>query len=408
MSLLSSLKNKNILLGISGGIAAYKSAFLVRELKKIGANVRVIMTESAKSFITPLTMQALSGEEVRDSLLDTNAEAGMGHIELARWAELIVIAPASANLISELAYGSATHLLTTVCLASSAPIVLCPAMNKHMWQKPVVQRNIATVMQLGFECIGPDSGEQACGDFGVGRMSEVSDILPRLADYFKADADLSLKGKRVLITLGPTREYLDPVRYISNESSGLMGFSLAMAAFKAGASVCVVAGPTQMAFPDLIDVISITSADEMYNAVMDHIDRTDIFIATAAVSDYRVPKKSQQKIKKSGDELVLQLIKNKDILSSVGTNNLCDFVVGFAAETNDIAENAKKKLVSKNADLIVANQVGIDGNGFNSRENQVTVYGAEGQKVEFDKMKKELLAKQLIELITTESRTKNS
>ncbi len=390
------MRNKNIIVGITGGIAAYKSAELVRALKLAGANVRVIMTQSAKAFITPLTLQALSGEEVRDSIIDEKAEAAMGHIELARWADLIVIAPASANLISQLAHGSASHLLTTVCLASSAACVICPAMNKHMWAKAVVQRNISIIKKFGIESIGPATGAQACGDIGFGRMSEVNDIVAQLSVYFRSS---KLQGKKVLITLGPTREYLDPVRYISNESSGLMGFSLAMAAFRAGAIVTVVAGPTNLRLPECLKVINISSAKDMLEAVKSNINGMDLFIATAAVSDYSATKFETQKIKKHDINLTLSLQKNPDVLAHVGLNKLCPFIVGFAAETNDVERNAKIKLKSKGADLIVANQVGIDNNGFNSSDNQVTVYGKNNELIEFKKLPKAILGEKLIELI---------
>ncbi len=400
MSDLSLLANKHIILGITGGIAAYKSAFLVRGLTKAGAQVRVIMTQGGKAFITPLTMQALSGEAVRDSLLDTEAEAGMGHIELARWADLIVIAPAGANVIAELAQGSACHLLTTVCLASTAKKVLCPAMNMHMWLNPAVQRNMTMLHELGFQSIGPEMGEQACGDVGLGRMSEVEAILPALTQCFQGNA---LHGKSVLITLGPTREYLDPVRYVSNESSGQMGYALAMAAAHAGAKVTVIAGPTPINFSPKMKVHSVTSALEMFDAVNQRIGDADVFISTAAVSDYRCQDISTQKMKKTSEnELILPLTKNPDIVAEVGLNRLCDFVVGFAAETHEIERFAKEKLVNKGLDLIIANQVGIEGNGFNSAENEVTLYGALGKKIAFKKMKKDALAHVLIDVIAQE------
>ena len=390
------MRSKNIIVGITGGIAAYKSAQLVRALKKAGANVRVIMTQTAQSFIAPLTLQALSGEEVRDSIIDPKAEAAMGHIELARWADLIVIAPASANVISELAQGSANHLLTTVYLASSAPCVICPAMNKHMWAKEVVQRNIKTIKQLGIECIGPANGEQACGDVGLGRMSEVDDIVAQLPQYFQST---ELAGKKVVLTLGPTREYLDPVRYITNESSGLMGFSLAMAAYKAGAEVTIIAGPTNLNYPNFLNVINVTSAHDMLEGVKSHINNADLFIATAAVSDYSAAQFEAKKIKKHDANLTLSLRKNPDVLAHVGLNKLCPFIVGFAAETHDVADNAKMKLESKALDLIVANQVGIENNGFNSDINKVTVYERGGNEIQFEKIPKLELAVKLIKLI---------
>ena len=393
-----SLKNKKIIVGISGGIAAYKTASLVRELIKAGAQVRVIMTHAAKSFITPLTMQVLSGAEVHEHLIDEKAEAGMGHIELARWADCLIIAPASANIISELAQGSAAHLLTTICLATSAPIFICPAMNKYMWLKPLVQKNIATLFEQGFSFIGPENGEQACGDVGLGRMSEPSAILLKLTDYFLPVKKV-LKGCKVLITLGPTREYLDPVRYITNESSGLMGHSLAMSAFHAGAEVTVIAGPNALTFSKDLMLIPVITANDMYEAVDACVRDFDLFIATAAVSDYRPLKVSEEKIKKSEDKLQLSFVKNQDILAHVGLNQLCPFVVGFAAETHDFEAYAKNKLYKKKLDLIVANQVGLQGTGFNSVYNKVSVFDKTGENIHFDTMEKAELATHLIALI---------
>lgn len=402
---MTPLLNRRIIVGITGGIAAYKSAYLVRSLKKLGAQVRVIMTESAKAFIAPLTLQALSGEVVRDSLLDEAAEAGMGHIELARWAEWIVIAPASANVISELAHGSASHLLTTVCLASNARKIICPAMNMHMWQNAFVQSNMLQLKHHGFEVIGPDSGEQACGDVGLGRMSEVEDIIAYLLPAAQVDC---LQGQKVLITLGPTREYIDPVRYISNESSGKMGYTLAVAAANAGASVTIIAGPTQLIFDEKFNVHQVVSAQEMFDTVLTLIDKTDVFISTAAVSDYRISEPQTQKMKKQQHEMQLQLAQNPDIVAHVGNNHLCPFVVGFAAETEHLEDYAKAKLVKKGLDVIIANLVGIEGNGFNSDENEVTMFCATGEDKFFQKKAKKALAIELVEVIAQKMRKKKN
>lgn len=401
---MASLFYKRIIVGISGGIAAYKSALLVRALKQLGAEVRVVMTESAKAFITPLTLQALSGEQVRHSLLDETAEAGMGHIELARWADLILIAPASANLISEIAHGSACHLLTTVCLASNAKKMLCPAMNMHMWQNIAVQQNMQTVKSHGFDVIGPASGEQACGDVGLGRMSEVEDIIAYLQ---KPSTSQGLAGQKVLITLGPTREYLDPVRYITNESSGKMGHALAVAALKAGAEVTVIAGPTQLSMDTRLAVHQVVSTQEMFNKVQALVKKTNVFISTAAVSDYRTLDIEPHKIKKQQQaDMQLQLTKNPDIVAHVGNNQLCDFVVGFAAETEHLETYAKAKLSSKNLDLIVANIVGIEGNGFNCDNNKVVVFGKDNFSLPFHKKNKQILAYELIDVIAKRMRIK--
>ncbi|WP_370314513.1 bifunctional phosphopantothenoylcysteine decarboxylase/phosphopantothenate--cysteine ligase CoaBC [Thalassolituus sp.] len=392
------LTNRRILLGISGGIAAYKCAELVRLLSKAGAEVRVIMTSGAMEFITPLTMQALSGNPVHHALLDPEAEAGMGHIELAKWADLLLIAPASANLISRLAQGMGNDLLTTVCLATDAPICLAPAMNQAMWRDPMTQANMERLQAAhgdNLTVIGPDAGEQACGDVGPGRMMEPEAIATAVADRF--DTGL-LDGVSVVITAGPTREAIDPVRYISNHSSGKMGYALAAAARDAGARVTLISGPVTIPAPDRVQVVHVTSALDMLQAAQSELEHCQIFIASAAVADYRPASVADQKVKKSTDELSIQLIKNPDIVATVAAHEPHPFTVGFAAETQDVEHYARDKLARKNLDLIVANDVSRTDIGFNSDDNAVSVFWPEGQQ-RFDTMNKHSLARALIELI---------
>ena len=392
------LTNRRILLGISGGIAAYKCAELVRLLSKAGAEVRVIMTSGAMEFITPLTMQALSGNPVHHALLDPEAEAGMGHIELAKWADLLLIAPASANLISRLAQGMGNDLLTTVCLATDAPICLAPAMNQAMWRDPMTQANMERLQAAhgdNLTVIGPDAGEQACGDVGPGRMMEPEAIATAVADRF--DTGL-LDGVSVVITAGPTREAIDPVRYISNHSSGKMGYALAAAARDAGARVTLISGPVTIPAPDRVQVVHVTSALDMLQAAQSELEHCQIFIASAAVADYRPASVADQKVKKSTDELSIQLIKNPDIVATVAAHEPHPFTVGFAAETQDVGHYARDKLARKNLDLIVANDVSRTDIGFNSDDNAVSVFWPEGQQ-RFDTMNKHTLARALIELI---------
>lgn len=405
--MFTSFENKRVLLGVTGGIAAYKSAELVRGLKKAGASVRVVMTPSAKAFITPLTLQALSGEEVREAMFDKAAEAAMGHIELARWADLILIAPASANCLAELAQGGAYTLLGTICLASQAPIVLCPAMNMHMWGKALVQRNVQRLLKYGFRILGPAEGEQACGDVGMGRMLSPQDILNSLLTKSPLmTIDKPLDGQRLLLTMGPTREYLDPVRYISNESSGHMGYAIALAAAQAGADVTVVAGPTRFTFPPSIKMLAATSAKEMFKTVLKEACDNDIFIAAAAVCDYCPVQASSKKIKKKDEILSLKLVKTPDIVAHVAKHQLIPFVVGFAAETHNIEHYALQKMKAKGLDMVVANQVGVPGSGFNSPTNKAVIYTSGGECYPFDNMPKEELAGHLIRLISTQLRSK--
>lgn len=394
---MSFLHNKNILLGVTGGIAAYKSVALVRRLKDQGSNVQVIMTESAQEFITALTFQAISGNPVHTSLLDPQAEAAMGHIELARWADAIVIAPATANSMARLANGEADDLLTTVCLASKAPVAVAPAMNQAMWSNPATQQNLQILKSRKIEIYGPAAGQQACGDVGEGRMLEAEEIAEKLESLFKQK---TLSGVRVMVTAGPTREAIDPVRYISNHSSGKMGYAIAQAALEAGASVELVSGPCALELSDRIELSRVESAEEMLSAVQRNINEVDIFIAVAAVADYRPQDIASQKIKKHADAITLELVKNPDILASVASLENKPFCVGFAAETENLEQHAKQKLESKHLDMIVANRVDKSDSGFNSDYNSATVFCCNGA-TEFEKMTKTRLASELIGLIAS-------
>ncbi len=405
---MSRLAGQRIVLGISAGIAAYKSAVLARLLKKAGADVRVVMTPGAQAFITPLTLQALTGEEVRTSLLDPQAEAGMGHIELAKWADIVLIAPATADLMARLAAGMADDLLTTLCLATRARCLLAPAMNQAMWSHPASQRNAATLQEMGWQQLGPDAGEQACGDVGGGRMLEPEDIVAALeaalsgrvpmpgelpldatpehddhapnADAFMAAGNNAntgaLAGRHVVITAGPTREAIDPVRYLSNHSSGKMGFALACAARDQGARVTLIAGPVTLPTPDNITRIDVISAMEMLDAVNAALPSCDIFIGCAAVADYRLLEVAEHKLKKvpGNAALTLNLVENPDIIATVTASERAPFTVGFAAETRELARHAHDKLVRKRLDLIVANDVATPGLGFGADDNAAVLY----------------------------------
>jgi phosphopantothenoylcysteine decarboxylase/phosphopantothenate--cysteine ligase len=390
------LTNRQIILGITGGIAAYKSAELTRLLKGAGADVRVVMTPAATEFITPLTLQALSGHGVHQHLLDPEAEAGMGHIELAKWADLILIAPASADFIARLADGQGNDLLSTLCLATEAPICLAPAMNQAMWRNRHTQDNIARLHAGEISIFGPGSGEQACGDTGPGRMLEPTELALLTAAQFDTGI---LSGKTVFITAGPTREALDPVRYISNHSSGKMGYALAQAAVDAGARVKLISGPVNLPAPPRMALVQVQSAADMLAAAMDGIDSCDIFIAAAAVADYRPTAVSEHKLKKGAEEIMeLRLVKNPDIVASVAALPRKPFTVGFAAETRDLLSYARSKLERKNLDLIVANDVSQPGIGFNSDENAVTLVSRDASLV-LPQTSKRQLASQLIRQI---------
>jgi len=387
------LTNKRILLGITGGIAAYKSAELVRALVKAGADVRVVMTSGAKEFITPLTLQALSGNPVHHSLLDPEAEAGMGHIELAKWADFILVAPASANFIARLSQGMGDDLLTTLCLASDAPMAIAPAMNQAMWADAATQRNIETAHTLkSIQIWGPDQGEQACGDVGPGRMLEPDVLAGQLADQFET---LSLSGKTVTITAGPTQEAIDPVRYISNHSSGKMGYALAQAAIEAGAKVNLISGPVRLTPPERCHTLHVKSAQDMLEASESLIEQTDIFIGAAAVADYRPANVAQQKIKKHQDAMSIELVKNPDIIATIAARTDKPFTVGFAAETQDVVAYAKGKLERKNLDMIVANDVSQEGIGFNSDRNAIVIIDRESQQA-FAESSKQQLARDIV------------
>ena len=390
------LVNKRILLGVTGGIAAYKSADLVRRLQDAGAEVRVVMTQGACEFITPLTMQALSGHPVHTDLLDPRAEAAMGHIELARWADLVLIAPASADFLARLAYGHGNDLLATLCLATGAPVAVAPAMNQQMWADQATQKNQLILQEKGIHIFGPGAGSQACGEVGPGRMQDPAEIIQQAAEVF--DYDL-LNGKHLVITAGPTREPIDPVRYLTNKSSGKMGFALAQAAAEAGARVTLIAGPVALDTPNRVNRIDVVRAEDMHEASLKAVEEgCDIFIATAAVADYRPTVTADHKIKKSTEEIHLTLVKNPDIIAAVASHAKRPFTVGFAAETQDVIEYAQGKLKSKKLDMIATNDVSGTNVGFNSDNNALTVIWPGGHKV-LPLASKAQIAKQLIELI---------
>lgn len=364
---MSTLSNKRIIVGISGGIAAYKSAELVRRLQDAGADVRVVMTPGAEEFIRPLTLQALSGYPVHADLLDPEAEAGMGHIELARWADLVLIAPATADFIATMVHGRANSLLNAVYLATPAMVAVAPAMNQRMWSHPATTANIELLSQRQVKIFGPDSGIQACGDIGPGRMQQPEELVTQVAACF---ASLQLSGKKLVITAGPTREAIDPVRYISNHSSGKMGYALAEAAIEAGAQVTLISGPVNLDPPARCTLIPVISAAEMHDATMNACADANILIAAAAVADYRPLTAATQKMKKHADAITLELEKNVDIVSAAASQYDDLFVVGFAAETQDVEQYARGKLQRKNLDAIVANDVSRTDVGFNSDNNE--------------------------------------
>lgn len=393
---MQSLFNKQVVLGVSGGIAAYKSAELIRRLRDAGAEVRVVMTNAAREFITPLTLQALSGHPVHGDLLDPEAEAAMGHIELARWADLVLIAPATADLMARLAQGRGDDLLTTLVLATDAPIAIAPAMNQAMWRDAATQHNLTQLLARGVKVFGPGDGGQACGDVGPGRMLEPTDIAARASECFERGL---LSGRHVLINAGPTREAIDPVRYISNHSSGKMGFALAEAAAEAGARVTLVAGPVNLPTPARVQRIDVISAQDMLDACLAALP-ADIFIASAAVADYRPASAAEQKMKKDAtneDGLTLTLVRNPDILATLADHSqrpVC--CVGFAAETHDVLSYAADKLQRKKLDLIIANDVSQSGIGFNSDDNAVTLIDRQLERYSLPQASKQKLARQII------------
>lgn len=385
-----SLTNKQVILGITGGIAAYKAAELCRVLIRAGAEVRVVMTPSAAEFITPLTFQALSGNRVHTDLLDEEAEAAMGHIELARWADLILVAPASANFIARLSQGRADDLLSTLCLATTAKIALAPAMNQAMWNNTQTQNNLKQLHDQGLHILGPASGEQACGDVGLGRMLEPNDIAAAAARLFDTGV---LAGVNVTITAGPTREAIDPVRYISNHSSGKMGYALAQAAMEAGARVVLISGPVSLEPPPRVKLVNVESARQMLDACQ--VVPGDIFISVAAVADYRPEQTATEKIKKDGKTMTLNLVKNPDILSLISLSPRRPFCVGFAAETENLEAYARKKLEVKKLDLIFANNA---VKTFNSESAMATAYWPGGEQA-FPQSSKSVLTREMVALI---------
>jgi len=398
---LVNLKHRRILLGITGGIAAYKAAELTRRFQDHGADVRVIMTRSATEFITPLTMQALSKHPVHLDLLNPDTESVMGHIELARWADLILIAPASANFLARFASGHGDDLLTTVCLAAECPVAIAPAMNQAMWAKTVTQTNRNTLLARGAHILGPDEGLQACGEIGAGRLMAVDDLILRSSELFSTG---TLQGKTVVITAGPTREAIDPVRFISNHSSGKQGYALAEAASNAGAEVILVSGPTHLDVPERVHRIDVISAIDMHDAVQNVIDRADIFIGVAAVADYRPKLAANQKIKKGQNghqSLLLEFVENPDIIKAVATRPNRPFTVGFAAETQRLETYARQKLVDKQLDMVVANNVGDTSIGFNADVNAITIVTNHTSQV-LSLMSKRALSERLIELIAAQ------
>ncbi len=404
---MSNLTNKCVLLGVSGGIAAYKSPDLVRRLRERGHQVRVVMTRAAQDFITPLSLAAVSGQAVHTALLDQRAEAAMGHIELARWADVVLIAPASADIIARLAHGLADDLLSTLCLATDAAIVLAPAMNRRMWAAAATQANVKTLRARGVHLLGPGSGDQACGEMGEGRMLEPAELAADLDALVATDSrERGLAGLGVLITAGPTREAIDPVRYISNHSSGKMGYAVAAAARAAGASVILVSGPSELPAPPGVERVQVESADQMHAAVLSRVEGCDIFIAAAAVADYRPAEVSEQKIKKKDRVLEIALVRNVDILADVASRDHSPFTVGFAAETEKLESHAREKLTRKRLDMIAANPVGGPSPGFGVDTNRLRVFW-KGGEADFGEATKIELAEGLVALVAERFREKH-
>ena len=391
------MQGKRVLLGVTGGIAAYKSPDLVRRLRERGAEVQVVMTAAAREFVTATTFQAVSGRPVRTDLWDAAAEAAMGHIELARWADVVLIAPATADFLARLATGQADDLLATLCLATEAKVAVAPAMNHVMWSNAATQANVATLQHRGIGIFGPGAGDQACGEVGEGRMLEPLDLVDRLTAILPPSGNGPLKGRRVLISAGPTRERIDPVRFISNRSSGKMGFAIAQAAREAGAEVVLVSGPVSLPTPPGIRRVDVESAADMLTAVLREVEKTDIFISTAAVADYRPARPAEQKIKKTTDTLDLCMERTSDVLATVAARPDRPFVVGFAAETESVEQNARLKLMKKNLDMIAANEVGHD-KAFDCEDNQLIVLWRNGRH-DLGKASKQDLARKLVALI---------
>jgi phosphopantothenoylcysteine decarboxylase/phosphopantothenate--cysteine ligase len=377
----TSVDAKHIVLGVTGGIAAYKAAELVRRLREAGAEVRVVMTRGAQAFVTPLTFQALSGKPVHTELLDAAAEAGMGHIELARWADLVLVAPATADFIARLAHGLGDDLLATVCLASPAPLVLAPAMNQQMWANRAVQANCAMLRERGVRLIGPETGSHACGDTGPGRMTEPTDLAAALFPAAPFPATLAaLAGRHVVVTAGPTYEDIDPVRFIGNRSSGRMGFAVAAAAAAAGARVSLVAGPVRLETPAGVERVDVRSAAEMRDAALALARTADAFIGVAAVADYAPVRRAEQKVKKGAARQTLELAATPDIVAEVAALDGGPLTVGFAAETENLKQHALEKLSRKRLAMIAANRVGVEGSGFESERNEILLLSADGER----------------------------
>ncbi len=400
---MSRLPNRRIVLGVAGGIAAYKSADLVRRLYDRGFEVRVVMTAAAREFVAPLTFQALSSNPVHCDLLDEQAEAGMGHIELARWADLVLIAPATAGVLARLAHGFADDLLTTLCLATTAPLVLAPAMNRRMWQAAATRANVLTLLDRGVAMLGPGEGDQACGEVGPGRMLEPAEIADRIAARLRGGA---LDGVKVLVTAGPTREALDPVRCLTNHSSGKMGYAVAGAAREAGARVSLVSGPTALPPPAGVERVDVTSAGEMYAEVMARAADCDVFIAAAAVADYRPARCAEQKIKKGEGPAAVELVRTPDILAGVAAMDGGPFTAGFAAETESVQAHARDKLERKGLDMIAANRVGLPDRGFASERNALSVLWRGGGR-ELALAPKPELARRFIALVADRYRAEH-
>jgi phosphopantothenoylcysteine decarboxylase/phosphopantothenate--cysteine ligase len=392
---MANLSNKRILIGVTGGIAAYKSADLVRRLRDAGAETRVVMTRAAAEFITALTLQAVSGHPVHQDLLDTEAEAGMGHIDLARWADAILVAPASANFIARLAQGRADDLLSAICLAAGVPVAVAPAMNQQMWSNAATRENVARLRTRGIHVLGPAEGEQACGEVGPGRMLEPLELVERVARLFATGA---LDGLGVIVTAGPTWEAIDPVRGITNRSSGRMGYAVAAAAAEAGARTVLVSGPTHLPDPPRIETVRVVSAQEMHDAVMARLDGAHIFIGVAAVADYRPAAAAPGKIKKTAERLTLELVRTPDILAAVARRRPRVYTVGFAAETDDAEANARAKLAQKDIDLIALNRVGAPGLGFEAEDNELLLFDR-NTRVRLARAPKTRLARALIQEI---------
>ena len=393
------LNGKKILLCVTGGIAVYKAAALTSKLTQLGVSVKVLLSEAAGKFVTPLTFQALSKNEVYTDTFDEKHPQVVAHVNLADWADLVLVAPATANTIGKFANGIADNMITTTLLASEAPVWIAPAMNVHMYDHPAVKKNIATLAEYGCKFIEPSEGYLACGYMGKGRLEEPDKIVSLLREYFQGN-DLSLSGKRLLITAGPTREKIDPVRYITNHSTGKMGYAIAEEAAKAGAEVLLVSGPVSLCAPKGVQVVSVESAQEMYDAVIEKFNEFDVVIKTAAVADYRPKKSHDQKMKKQPGDQILELARTKDILYELGQKKDKQLLIGFAAETNQVEQYAKEKLAKKNADMIVANNVQTEGAGFGTDTNIVTIFKKDGTSFELPKMSKHQVAQHLLKEIS--------